>query len=306
MTWLLIGIIPPLLWAVVNHIDKYLLVRTKSKFSIEVLMLYSTLFSILVLPIVFFLTKNGLFSEPKYILVQIFGGLLMTMTVFFYLKALNEDETSVVMPLSLLVPVFSYTFSYFLIGETLSVSQMFACLIIIVGSAILSVDLGNKNKISIKYKVLLYIIPATMFQAAQETVFKFASIDNSFGVSIFWFHTGILICGLFLVIFKKGLFVSFIDSIKKRGARIFSLNIVSESVSTVGYVIQNYVLLFLPVALVSSLDSYQPLFVFVLGIISTIFFPNLATENIEKFHLIHKSIGISIIILGTMVLFNNL
>ncbi len=302
MSWLLIGLIPPILWAFANHIDKYLLSKAYHKSSVEVLMVYSTSFSIVVLPVTFYLARQEIFSNFNQIVVQLIGGVLITLSIYCYLIALNKDEASVVMPFALLVPVFSYIFSYFLLGEVLTLKQVISCLLIIGGSLILSLEFDEERKIKIKHGVLLFMVLTTVLQAAQETLFKFETINNSFVVSIFWMYSGILLTGLFLIIVKPGLFTDFIRSVRLNGKIILGLNIGAETISAVAYMVRDYTTLLAPVAVVATLNGYQPVFVFVLGIIFTIFLPKFVSERIKTVHLLHKGIAIGIMLAGTILI----
>ncbi len=302
MTWLLAGIIPPILWALVNHTDKYLLSKAKHHSSVNVLMVYSTAFSLVVLPIVYFFTQHKLFVSGLQVGVQIIGGILLTLSIYFYLVALNKNEASVVMPLSLLIPVFGYAFSYFLLGETLSAKQLVGCLVIVFGVLTLSFEFKGSGRFQIKHGVLWAMVLATAFQAAQQTLFKFVTVDNSFFVSFFWFHVGIAICGLALVLSVKSLFADFTESVRVNGRLIFGVNLVSEGASAVAYMVQNYATLLAPLAVIMTLGGYQPVFVFVFGVILTIFVPNLVNEKIGFRDLLHKGIAIAVILVGTALI----
>jgi drug/metabolite transporter (DMT)-like permease len=302
MTWLLAGIIPPVLWALVNHVDKHLLSRTTHKSSVDVLMVYSTWFSLLVLPILFFFSHEKLFQNSEQVIFQIIGGILLTFTVYFYLKALDQDEASVVMPLALLVPVFGFVFSYFILGEMLTIKQAIACILIISGSLILTLEFSEERRFKMKYKVLAFMIAASAFQAMQEILFKYVSVENSFKASFFWLHVGIALCGFTLVIMKKGLFADFVGSVKINGRLMFGFNLLSESFSAVAYLVQNYALLLAPVAVIMTLNGYQPVFVFIFGIVFTVLLPKFVKENIGMKHLFHKGLAIGIILIGTILI----
>lgn len=303
MTWLLAGIIPPILWALVNHTDKYLLSKAKHHSSVNVLMVYSTAFSLVVLPIVYFFTQHKLFVSGLQVGVQIIGGILLTLSIYFYLVALNKDEASVVVPLFLLVPVFGYIFSYFLLGEVLTIKQIIACLLIVAGALVLSLEFEEERKMKIKHGVLWAMFLCTGFQAAQETLFKFVTIENSFAVSLFWLHVGITIAGGFLLIMKgRSLWNEFGSSVRENGKLMFGINFFSEGLSSVAYIIRDYATLLAPVTIVMTLNGYQPLFVFILGIFLSICFPKFAKEKIGFRHLLHKGLGILVIILGTMLI----
>ncbi len=302
MSWFIVAIIPPLLWAIVNHTDKYLLSKVSHKSSVEVLMVYSTLFSFVLLPFILIFSFDTLFYNWFQVLIQILGGILLTISIYFYLKALFRDEASVVIPFALLVPVFGYFLSFFALGEILSLKQILSCLLIIIGSAILSLEFNEENKIRMRKGVVFFMVLCTFAQALQETLFKLVTINNSFAASIFWLHVGILICGFLLLFFRKGLKDEFIFSVKKNGRAMLGVNILSETISAVAYVIRDYSTLLAPIALVMTLNGYQPVFVFILGIILTIFLPNLSTEKIKPLHLVHKGLAISIILAGTLLI----
>ncbi len=304
MSILLLALIPPILWAVINHQDKYLLSKSKHPSSVNVLMVYSTLFSFVVMPIVFYFAHDQLFASLEQILIQITGGLLLATAVYFYLMALNKDEASIVIPMSLLVPVFTYFFSYLLLGETLTSRQGLACLLIIVGTIILSLEFKEeeKRKLRIKYGVLFFMVLTTLFQAAQVTLFKFVTIENSFAVSIFWEHVGLAIYGIFLLTFRPKSWREFILSVKENGKVIFGVNILGEALNATAYIIRDYATLLAPLVIVTILNAYQPAFVFILGTILTIFIPRWVDEKIRPIHLLHKAAAIGIMIVGTVLI----
>lgn len=302
MIWLLAGIIPPILWATVNHVDKFLLSKSKHESSVNVLMVYSTCFSVVVLPFLFYFSYGEIFNSASQVVFQLIGGVLLTLSIYFYFLALNKDEASIVVPFALLVPVFVFIFSFFLLGEVLSLKQVVSCALIILGALILSLEFSEeKKRISVRHGVLLFMVLSTMFQAAQETLFKFVTVENSFVVSLFWLHVGIAACGLFLVVVKRGLRYEFIKSVRINGKTMFGVNFMSEVTSSVAYAVRNYATLLAPIAVIATLNGYQPAFVFVLGIILTLLFPKFVTEKIKYTHLIHKSMAIAIMVVGTIL-----
>jgi transporter family protein len=302
MLWLTIGLVPPILWALVNHTDKFLLSKSEHKSSVDVLMVYSTLFSFIVLPILFLFTKHNLFVNWTQVGVQIIGGVLLTLGIYFYLAALFKDEASVVIPFAMLIPVFGYFMSVWLLDEILSVKQIIACSLIIFGALILSFELGEEKKIRFRYGVLACMFLSTLFQAAQGILFKVVTIENSFVVSTFWLHVGIAICGILLITFRRGLWGKFLESVRLNGRLMFGVGLVSEAVSAGAYMIRDFALLLAPAAIILTLNGYQPVFVFILGTAFTIWFPKFATEKIRLIHLVHKGVAIAIVVAGTVLI----
>lgn len=301
MTWLLAGIVPPIIFALVNHADKYLLSKTKYHSSVNVLMVYSTMFSFVVIPFLFYFARAELFLNTLQVCIQIVGGILLALSVYFYLIALNKDEASVVVSFFLLVPVFGFIFSYFVLGEILTQNQVIACLLIIAGATVLSLEFEEERKFKVKHGVLFFMLLCTSFQAAQETLFKLVTIENSLTVSLFWLHAGIAICGLVLILVKKELFSTFLHSVRLNGAKIFGVNFFSEAATAIAYMIREYAALLVPITIIMALNGYQPVFVFILGTLLTILSPKLVHEKIKPLHLVHKGIAIAVILSGTIL-----
>ena len=89
------------------------------------------------------------------------------------------------------------------------------------------------------------------------------------------------------------------------GLKIFSLNVVGEILYIIGNLANNFATLLAPVAVVLVVSSYQPLFVFIIGIVLTIFLPHISMEKISTKHLLHKIISILIIVIGSYFLYNS-
>ena len=72
----------------------------------------------------------------------------------------------------------------------------------------------------------------------------------------------------------------------------------SEALFTVAEAITLYATLLAPVSLVLLVNSFQPLFVFVLGILLTLFFPRLGRESLGGTKMLQKSLGIGLLLAG--------
>lgn len=302
MIWILAGVIPPFLWALVNHTDKYLISKSHHKSSVNVLMVYSTGFSLFLIPFLYWFARKDLIVNIDQILIQIVGGILIAFSIYFYLKALFKDEASIVAPFFLLVPVFGYFFSYFILDEVLSFKQIIACALILFGALILSLEINEESKFKLNHGVLFFMVLSTFSQALQETLFKFSTVNNSFVASLFWLQIGVAIFGVFLLFLNRNLFSHFLESIRVNRSFIFGVNFVSELVSSVAYMVRDYALLLAPIFVIMTLNGFQPAFVFIIGTILTILFPRFIKEKIRPIHLVHKGVAISIMIAGTILI----
>lgn len=303
--WFFIALIAPFLWSIVNHADKYLLSKHSTNSTIGSLMIFSTFAGVIVLFVSPFYVVDIFNISLIHALTLILVGLIIALSIMLYLFALNEDETSLVVPFTQLIPVFGYFFGYLFLGETLSSLQMSGVAIIIVGAGILSLEFEEESGLRIKKRLICYMIGMTILAALCDTVFKFIAVDAGFWKSAFWEHIGLILFGCILYIFFKRYRQDFIKIFNygKNKYEIISINIISEILTLIGNLLTHYALLLAPVALVLVVSSYQPAFVFMWGIILTLFLPHLATEKISKKHLLHKIASIGIIFVGSYLLF---
>lgn len=307
MTWLIYALLAPLLWSIVNHADKYLIDKyfKHSGKGVGSIMLYSTLFSIIVIPVVFYLNSEVILSISNTDkLILILSGLLNALAIFFYIFALNEDETSVIMPFFQMISVFAYIQGFFLLGESLTKNQTIASLLIIFGALILSTEKNPEGKIRFKKKAIFFALISSFLFAGYSSLFKYGTLqEGTFWSSIFWEHFGILLFGLCLLVFKSNYRKDFLSSIKESGKSILALNIGSELLTATGNSFAVYASLLTTLALANVvINGAQPVFVFLLGILLTILLPKIAEEDISKGAIAKKAFAIIIMIIGTIFL----
>lgn len=302
MSWFTIALLAPFFWSISNHVDKYLLSRFLKSSSVGALVIFSSMIGLLVLPIMYVMNPNVLNISLFNASILIFGGMVSAMAILLYLYAMNESEASIVVPFFQLIPVFLYIFGYILLGETLEMSKIFAGILIILGALILSVELEEDQNYHIKKKLVLLMVSSSILYALYETVFKFVAIKEDFWVSNFWQYTGLLLSGIIILIFGNKYRKEFIRMTKDNGIKIFGLNIFNEVIIIIGNLIFVFASLMAPIALVGLVNSYQPIFVFIGGVLLTLLFPKIATEKIQKKHMIQKIAAISIIFIGSCFL----
>lgn len=302
MSWFFIALIGPVLWAFVNHIDKYLLSSKFKGCNVGALMIFSTLLYVFILPLLYLANHNIFNLSLQNIILLITIGVLSGLAILPYMYALDEEETSIVIPLFQLVPIWGYFFSYVLLGETLSGLQIIGCLLIIIGSFIITLEIDEENKIKFKKRTIWLMLISTVLFALYEALFKFIAIDTGFVIASFWEYIGLLILGIFFLVFFKKYRESFIHLFKTQGKSIISLNFGSEFITIIGNMATNFALLLAPAALVLTVNGFQPLFVFIIGVFITFFLPKIYTEKLSKKHLTQKIISILIIVIGAVLI----
>jgi drug/metabolite transporter (DMT)-like permease len=301
MNWFFIALISPFLYAVANHTDKYLLSKYIDDKEVGSLIIFSALFGVFALPIIILINPAVLEISLPQVSILITIGILVVFSILFYLYALQEDEASFVVPLYQTIPIFGFILAYFILGETLTKTQICASLIILLGALILSFDITGK-KIKFKKKVVFLMIGASFFYAISDVLFKFVAIDKGFWISTFWSLVGKILIGIVFFIFISSYRRHFIKLLLNSKSKILGLNSVNETITIVADSTSQYASLLAPVALVLMVNSFQPLFVFLLGLILTWLFPKISHENLSKPIVIQKFLGIIVVILGSLFL----
>jgi drug/metabolite transporter (DMT)-like permease len=265
------------------------------------LMIFSSFFSIVLLPIIIFFDRTAFSVDLRGGIILLLAGLCNAFAIYLYLLALNEDESSVVVPFMQLIPVFTFIFGYWFLGEILTSRQIVGGIIIILGAAILSIESISGQPIRIKIKIVLLMTAFSALFALYSVFFKLVSVNDGFWTGAFWEAIGLIISG-FVFFAIKSYRQEFFQVFKENSKAILSLNLANEAITIVGNWITTFASLFVSVALISLISGYQPLFVFIIGIVITVFLPKIGEEDISRRALIQKGVAIFIVILGTYFL----
>jgi len=299
MNWFFIALIAPALWAITNHIDKHLINKYFKGGGVGVLLIFSSLIGILVLPFILIIQPDVFSIKPLFAFLITLNGFLYILGLLPYYYALKEDETSIVVPLFQTIPVFSYILAFVVLGEVLTIIQVFASLAIIVGAVLLSLDLDKKK---LKQKVFWLMLLASFSTALNGLIFKFVAIKEDFWTTGFWEYIGFVILSVILLIFIGSYRKQFLSVIKLNRVPVLSLNTINEILNIIAKIVMNFATLLAPLALVWVVNGFQPFFVLIFGVIITLFFPYFGKELLVKKHLIQKIVAISIMFVGMYIL----
>lgn len=305
MTWFFIALIGPLLYATTNFIDKVLLEKIFKKGGVGTILLISSLISFFVLPILLLIDRTVFDVSGIKILVLAIVGILNVLVIWFYLIALKDEEASIVVVFYQLVPVFGAILSYYILGEVLSQMQIIAMAIIILGTTIISFEVDNENKFKLRRKTVLPMLAAGLCWALGSVLFKGVALEENLWRSLFWEHLMLTVSGILIFIFIRSYRDSFLIAMRENTKKVLSLNVLNEFLYISGNVIIAFTYLIAPIGLVLLTESFQPIFVLMIGIFLTIFFPKIITEKIHAKHIWQKIIAIVITGIGTYLLLNS-
>src|SRR3989344_1849366 len=125
-------------WAVSNHIDKYLLSKYFKIGGVGALFIFSSVIYLFILPIIAIFQPDILNISAFNAVVMVFAGMIDTAAILIYLYALQKDEASIVVPLFQVMPVFLYILGYIFLGEELSKMQIAGSLLVMFGAVFIS------------------------------------------------------------------------------------------------------------------------------------------------------------------------
>lgn len=297
MNWFLIALIGPILYAVANHTDKYLISKYLKGGAVGSLIIFSALFGIVAIPVVLFIHPDVLSVTFFRATILAFNGMLVVFAILCYFYALHKDETSNVVPFYQIIPIFGFILGYFVLGETISIIQATASFIIISGALVLSFELGETLRF--KKEIVVLMLIASILYAINGVIFKLIALDDGFWLSLFWSLIGQVILGVFFFLFVKPYRVQFLAMIKENRLVALGLNSLSEILFTVAEAVTAYAILLAPVVLVMLVNSFQPFFVFIIGVFLTLFFPKISQESLLRKHIFQKIVGIGLMVVGT-------
>jgi drug/metabolite transporter (DMT)-like permease len=195
------------------------------------------------------------------------------------------------------VPIFAYLLGYFILGETVTLVQGLGSFVVIVGALALSFEFGQRG-MRFKRTVVALMLAASFFSAVNGVVFKLIAVERGFWVSLFWGFVGQVTAGLIFLIGVPSYRRDFLALFKQHKAAAVGLIALSKLLFSVSEAITLYATLLGPVALVLLVGSFQPLFVFVLGMLLTLFLPRVAKESLGGMKMLQKVAGIGLMLAG--------
>ena len=301
MSWFFIALCAPFLLACANHNDKFLLSRYLKEKNIGAIVIFSSLFSGVAIPIVLFIQPDvydvGLVQGSAVVAT----GMLSVVAVVCYLYALDLDEASFVTPLYQTVPIFAYFLGYVVLGETITPAQGSASFVIIVGALALSFEFDRRG-MRFKRNVVALMLAASFLSAINGVIFKLIAVDKGFWVSLFWGFVGQMMAGLTFLVCVPSYRRDFLSLFKQQKVAVVGLITLSKILFSVSEAVTLYATLLAPVALVLLVNSFQPLFVFTFGVVLTLFFPRVAKESLGRMKMLQKGTGIGLMLVGAYLI----
>jgi len=249
--------------------------------------------------LLFLVTGFSLPSTPI-VLLMIIAGSLWILPMFFYYKALQNEDPSRVALLIQLVPFFTLPIAFFAINERLTVFQGIAFISLIIAGALAGIRrFSGKWKLS---KAFFLICLSCLLWAISDVMFKklepaFSSYLSAFAVD---FLGGFLVS--FLILFLPKNRPKILSAFSNLPARAWIMAVLSVISGIIGGLSFNYALTIGKASLTSVLMGIQPLFVIALGLLMRLFIREISKEDIGLNALLFKGLSFGFVIIGLILL----
>jgi uncharacterized membrane protein len=284
------------LWAISVHFDKYLVDRFFSDSNVAVLLLFTAFVGALMLPFIWYFEPGVIHHDLGSIALMTLSGILYFGGLLLYLKSLQGEEASVVAPFFQAGPVFGYVLAYLVLGETLTSRQMTGGALIIVGTLFVSLRFGQNAK-RFKARLAVRMLACAFIMALSGLIIKAFVLKVEFWTTIFWMFVGEAIVGAALLLimpYRR----QFMILLRKNTVPLLSINGANEVINLSGSLGNRYALLFAPLSIVQAIGSTTTLFVFVFGVLLSVFFPKFSREDLSSRELVQKGVAAALVAVG--------
>ena len=299
MSWLLFAFSGPVLWAISTHLDKYLVERFFKDTSVAVLLVFTALMGLALLPFIWAFDPDAMHVPLLSALVIIASGLLYMGAIYFYLQALQSEEASTVAPFFQASPLFAYALGYVVLGETLSAEQLIGGGLIVAGAVLLSIRPGVAG--TFKTRLVVLMLTCALCVALSSLIFKVFAVSNEFWATTFWTFVGQAIIGA-AILAVPSYRRQFVDLFKVHTAALISINASNELINLGGGLGARYALVLAPLGIVQAITSTSTLFVFLFGMAISVFFPVFGREDLSAKELVKKGLSAVLIVAGVILI----
>ena len=195
MSWLVFALCGPVLWAISTHLDKYLVERYFKHTDVVVLLLFTALMGLFLMPVIAAFEPDVLHRDALSIALMALSGVLYMGAISFYLNALQGHEASVVAPFFQASPLFGYGLGYLVLGETLNVTQFAGGALIVVGVLLVSVGGGGRRE-PFRWRLALLMLACGFVLSLSTLIFKIFAVRHEFWATAFWMFAGEAVFGV--------------------------------------------------------------------------------------------------------------
>lgn len=232
------------------------------------------------------------------------NGFAYIFSLYALFTALEKFEVSKVLPtVGATQPIFVFFLTWLYSGpQPLGIPEFIAYSLLFLGSIIISVEKNDKvtgEFISLSF--LASFLFSLNFMFSKLIFVEFG--NDSFIPGLFWmsiFGCVIVLCGLLFKDFRKNVFSG--EKIEKDTGITF---IFAQIAGGIANLTQNYAIQIVPIgylAIMNSLKGVQYVFLFLVTLFLSFYFPKILKEDFSKEAILQKIVSIAMIVAGLAVL----
>lgn len=292
MPWYFFAATTPILYSIVNFIEKYLLVK-KIQDPLALAAISGLITGLLGL-ILGFITGFK-FIGLNSIILLLFAGVLQVFYTIPYFTALNSDDTSRVVPLMQFIPVFTLILSIIFLNETMTIKQIIGLAIVVLTGIYLSSDKIDGKIFKLRKAFWFMLLAAFMF-GTSSILFRFVSRDSNFWINLSYQFMGMGIASFILLIIPK--IRRKIITQTKLLKSVVGLVAIVNGIVILAQMTEAYAVTLVAVPYVNLIGSIQPIVLLIFGIILTKWIPNIIKEDISNSIVFKKLVSVLFILVG--------
>ncbi len=295
---ILFAVLSAAIFGIINYVDKFLL--EKHNISPTVITIYGGISAFVAGCVISVFAKPYPIDIPS-LMILLASGLLTTIYLLPYYKALSIDETSYVMPIVQIYPVFVLIMDFLLLGERLTLPQYAGSALMLLGAMLLSVERLERTILKLRTSFWYALLSGFIFAVAQ-VLYKFGVQEIPFWNTLPYEGFGIALGALAIAAYKDN-FRKTAKKTKRFQKRVFVFITINELIYIIARYTGYFAISLTSVGLVSVLSALQPMFVLIFGIILSLWFPYIVKEAVTKKTIGLKLVSIVLIIAGTYFIF---
>lgn len=300
MMWLIVAILAYFFFALTFFGDKIVLAGPpKPKLYIFYIGLLNLLL-LLLIPFIEFHLPNA--KTLPWIVLEAIVYVMGMYTLFVAIEKFEVSRVTTV--IGAIQPLLILLLTWFFFGgEIISNKNILAFLLLFAGTIIISVQ--NKFKVK-KESIILILFSALMFSL--DYIFsKMIFLNMQFLDGLIWMRIFSFLFVLFFL-FSKDLRTDLTTKRNNLNGKTGTIFLFTQSSGAVATILQNLAIYLAPVsylAVINSLRGIQYLFIFIITLTVSYFFPRIIKEDISKKAIYQKFFAILLIFIGLAILVNN-
>jgi len=300
MSWVALAIISHVFWGLNNIGEKFLIDKHfKNPYVYMLLGCFIGGVSLVILPFIDFVWPNA-----KQLLFLFISSTGYFVGITFYIRSVQIEEISRINVLWNFIPIFSFLGAWFFIGEKLSITEVVAFAMLLLGGFSASIHAQSFGRFKLS-KALYLMLLCCVFFAGYDVSLRYLLVSGYPFSSAFICNSVLIIVISFVVLLFNRKLRNDVQKERQHYLlpKIITFIVIVSILSRVGTLFNTWAISLGPVSLVNAMEGFQVLFVFLVVVLISIFVPKIIKEEIDRKNIILKIISFIFLLLGMTILY---